>query len=176
MAKRTRGFTLVEVLIILAVVGIAFGVAIPRLESLSPKYAMRSAARELASQLEFVRSQAVMRVKTFAIFYELDRDRYTVVLPPEEGGSDLPVEDWPRLEPVSLPTLVKFHGIVLADNTLKETRDAPEVTVFFDPVGALGNHVVVLEDTEGRVLSVKFNALTGTVDFFEEVVGFARYE
>ena len=35
---------------------------------------------------------------------------------------------------------------------------------------------IVLEDEDGHLLSVKFNALSGTADFFENVVGFARYD
>ena len=70
-------------------------------------------------------------------------------------------------------TLVGFHGIVLADNSVMNDG---VVNVLLDPLGASGSHVVVLEAEDGHLLSVKFNALTGTVDFFPEIVGFARYD
>jgi prepilin-type N-terminal cleavage/methylation domain-containing protein len=176
MTDRRHGFTLIETIIVLVVIGIVFGVLIPRIERLSPKYAMRAAARELTSNLEYVRSTAVIRNMTYAVVYDLGRKRYTICVPPEKSGVDAPFEEWERLEPTELPALVAFQSIVLADNMEKRARDSDEVVIFFDPVGALGSHVAVLEDTDGHVLSVKFNSLTGTVDFVEGVVGFARYE
>ena len=176
MNERRRGFTLIEIIVVLVLMGIIFGVAIPRVERLSPKYAVRSAAREVASNLEYVRSNSILQRKTFAIRYEFDRRRYRVILPPPEFDPDLPLEDWPRAEPVRLPALVSFYGVVLADNSVYEASDVTDVTVLFDPLGTSGSHVVALEDANGNILSAKFNALTGTVDFFEDVVGFARYE
>jgi len=64
--------------------------------------------------------------------------------------------------------------VVLADNSVFEGDDIADVVI--DPLGAAGSHVVILTNTEGQVLSVKFNALTGTVDFFNEEVGFARFD
>ena len=172
---RQRGFTLIEIIVVLVLMGIVFGIAIPKIENLSPKYALRAAAREIASQLEYVRASAVNRRKTFAVVYALEARKYTIVTPPPEGQSDLPFEDWPRLEPASLPTLVSFHSIIRADNYVFQVGDVPEVPILIDPLGASGSHVVVLKDSLGHVISVKFNALLGTVDFYNDVVGFAQF-
>ena len=96
-----------------------------------------------------------------------------MLVPPEGFEGDIPFDEWPRTEPTELPMLVKFRGIVMADNTSYETTDEEAVTVLIDPLGAAGSHVVVLEDDNGRLLSVKFNSLTGTVDFFDGVKEFA---
>jgi len=171
---RRRGFTLVELIVVLALIGIIFGIAVPRVENLTPKYAMRSAARSIASTLEYIRSQAVYQGKTFAILYDLKRNMYIPVFAPPEYEPDLPFELWPRGEPQSLPTLVRFHSIIRADNSIFQVADTDQVPIRIDPMGASGSHVVVLTDADGHVLSVKFNALTGTVDFYGEIVAFAR--
>lgn len=176
MIDRKCGFTLVEIIIVLVLVGIILGVVVPRVENLSPKYALRSAARRIAAELEHVRSTSIIQRETYAICYDFARRRYFVILPPPLGDPELPLEYWPRAEPTELPSLVRFYGVVLADNSVHEARSVDHVTVLVDPLGTSGSHVAVLEDEAGRTLSVKFNALTGTVEFSEDIAGFARYD
>jgi len=154
--------------------GIIFGIALPRVESLSPKYAMRSAARSIASTLQYIQSQAILQGKTFAIIYDFRRSQYIPVMPPKEGEAYIPFEDWPRGEPLSLPKLVRFYAVIRADNSEFRADDLDEVPIRIDPLGSSGSHVVVLVNTLGQVISVKFNALTNTVDFYEGVAEFAR--
>jgi prepilin-type N-terminal cleavage/methylation domain-containing protein len=176
MTDRRKGFTLIEIILVLVLIGILFGVVVPKVENLTPKYALRAAARSIGSQLEYVRSNCILRRQTFGISYDFELNRYRVIMPPPEGDPDLPLEEWPRTEPTKLPSLVRFHGVVLADNSVYLAEDEREVTVLLDPLGTTGSHVAILEDDVGHILSVKFNALTGTVDFYEEAVGFARYD
>jgi prepilin-type N-terminal cleavage/methylation domain-containing protein len=169
-----RGFTLLELLIVLVVIGLVAGVGIPRLERLSPKYSLRAAAREIASKLEYLRSTSIFQRKTFGMRYDLARATYSFILPPEEDAADKPFEEWPTTNAVRLPTLVSIKAVVLADNSVFEGDEI--VDVMIEPLGVAGSHAVILQDTEGHILSAKFNALTGTVDFFGEEVGFARFD
>lgn len=174
MVRRDRGFTLIELLVVLVVVGLIAGIGIPRLETLSPKYSLRSAARTIATELEYVRSTGIFQHKTYGMRYDIGLDVYYMVLPPEEDAAEIPFEEWPISPPMRLPALVTIKAVVLADNSVFEGDDIADVLI--DPLGAAGSHVVILENIDGRILSVKFNALTGTVDFFNEEVGFARFD
>ncbi|HNS00662.1 MAG TPA: prepilin-type N-terminal cleavage/methylation domain-containing protein [Planctomycetota bacterium] len=174
MTRRGRGFTLFELLVVLVVVGLIAGIGLPRLEALSPKYSLRAAARAIATELEYVRSTGVFQCRTYGMRYDIGRNVYYMVLPPEEDAGDIPFEDWPISSGMRPPALIAIKAVVLADNSVFEGDDIADVVI--DPLGAAGSHVVILTNTEGQVLSVKFNALTGTVDFFNEEVGFARFD
>lgn len=162
-----------ELIIVLVVVGMLFGVAVPRMERLSPKYSLRAEARGIASKLEYVRSTAVFQQKTYGVRYYVGYNAYQLVFPPPAGDADLPYEDWETSSMTRLDAMVKIRGVVLADNSFHGSEAS--VDVLIDPLGISGSHVVILEDIDGRVLSVKFNALMGTVDFYAAEVGFARF-
>ena len=140
----------------------------------TPLPSLRAAARTVATELEYVRSTGIFQRKTYGMRYDIGRDVYYIVLPPEEDAAEIPFDDWPISPAMRLPALVGIKAVVLADNSVFEGDDVADVLI--DPLGAAGSHVVILENSEGRVLSVKFNALTGTVDFFSEEVGFARFD
>jgi len=170
-AIKRAGFSLIELVVVLVILGILFGMAIPKVENLSPKYSLRAAARSIASQLEFVRSTSIFRHQTYGFYYDFEHQTYGVIAPPEEGGAEIPFEDWPKIGAIRLPNLVKFEAVILPDNTSIEEGEA---VIVFDPLGCSGSHVVVLRNINGQIISVKFNALTGTVDFYGEPVGFAH--
>ncbi len=168
-----QGFTLIELIIVLVIIGLIFGIALPNLENLSPEYSLRSAAREIGSQLEFIRSQCVIDRRKCGIQYDLENNFYRPVFPPPEDEVDLPLDQWPLGEPIELPPFVRFKAVKLADDFYVENGT---IDVIMDPLGAAGNHIVVLDTEEGFTISVKFNALIGSVDFVLGEESFERYQ
>jgi prepilin-type N-terminal cleavage/methylation domain-containing protein len=57
--RRSRGYTLVEILVVMAIIGILSLVAIPWFLKLSQRYALKSGAREIATTLQAARMTAV---------------------------------------------------------------------------------------------------------------------
>lgn len=65
--QRTRGFTLLELLITLAVVAILAAIAVPSFQNMIATQQVRSAASDLVSALNFARSEAVKRNATVTV-------------------------------------------------------------------------------------------------------------
>ncbi len=59
MPTRTRGYTLVELLIIVAILGMIIGIALPNFGKMRNRIALRAAAGELRSVFHLVRMQAI---------------------------------------------------------------------------------------------------------------------
>ncbi len=56
-----KGFTLIEVLIVLAIIAIGSAVAAPMMKDFAARYRLRGAARDITSTLQLIRLEAVKR-------------------------------------------------------------------------------------------------------------------
>jgi len=67
--KNSPGFTIVELVIVLAIVTICFTIAMPNIATFSSGYKLRAAAREVATDLQLTRLLAVKENKTFRVIF-----------------------------------------------------------------------------------------------------------
>ncbi len=78
--KNSKGFTLLEVLIVIAMIGILSAIAIPNYISWLPNYRLKGAARDLYSNLQKAKLEAVKRNTCTGT-------SFTTVVFPAEGGN-----------------------------------------------------------------------------------------
>ena len=71
MSRRSKagcaGFTLIELMVVVAIIGISLSIAIPQLSSISQNATLGAAARELYGQLQRAKMDAIKRNETVAI-------------------------------------------------------------------------------------------------------------
>lgn len=79
MQKRS-GFTLIQLTIVIALLAILAGVGVPNFLNWLPKYRLRSAARDLYSNLQLAKMSAIKANKKCRVNYYKNPDRYTVDL------------------------------------------------------------------------------------------------
>jgi prepilin-type N-terminal cleavage/methylation domain-containing protein len=85
--RKNFGFTLVEVMIVIAIIGIIAGIAVPGYLSWLPNYRLRSAVLDLEGNIQWTRLQAIKRNQTWAVLFDNANDIYYVCSDP--GGNGL---------------------------------------------------------------------------------------
>jgi len=181
--RAARGFTILELVIVIGIVGLLYTIVAVSFRGMMPKYRLRAAAHELGTLIEQTRLAAIGRGLWMGIHYVLtpgprdepDKCYYQVIPPPPEDYPDQPVDQRECLtKQYPGDGLVRIRRIVLAGNQVVE---GGTVNVLFSPLGNAGSHIVILEGDDGRVFSVKMNCITGVIDFFENVeVGFQHFQ
>lgn len=99
--SQQQGFTLAEVIMVLAIIGILAAIAIPNFLSWLPNMRLKAAARDLYSSMQKARAEAIKTNRDHAIVFDTANNRYVLC---SSAGAD---NSWSAL----------------ADNTVVETMD-----------------------------------------------------
>ena len=81
VAASARGFTLIEISVVVVIFALMFTTATVSLDSYLPNSRSESAARELLSTIDLARTSAVANGREYQVEFDLERRRYRIVTP-----------------------------------------------------------------------------------------------
>ena len=142
LVKRSSGFTLVEMIVILVLLGIISAVALPRFFNVDG-YRTRATYDEVAGAVRYAQKLAVasgcdVRVQIFDHGYALQQHQNSC-----SSGSFVNISDHP-----------------MTNNTFSNVTLSPTTSFIFDPMGRSSNTLTIHVGSE----SFTVTAETGTVD------------
>jgi prepilin-type N-terminal cleavage/methylation domain-containing protein len=163
-ARRSAGFTLVELMVVVMILGLVGGIAVTSWAALMPNQQFNTAVRNLSEVIYGTRSDAIARNREFRIRYDLDQDTYAVRTPFMPGGGFATTDEdadhlWTH------ETDLKRSGIDLLQIAVDDKIFTDgRVDVYFLPLGGSAHHVVQLkQEVKQREFTLEVLPLTGEI-------------
>jgi prepilin-type N-terminal cleavage/methylation domain-containing protein len=181
MYARRRAFTLIEVLLVLAIMAVTTLIAVPAFVHSIRGNRLRTAARTVAMAGRYARSMALLRQADMVLEIHLDKAgvsvRPLVSTPPAATapGPETPVEpaatgssEENPVRPSSPDTIVRaLERVRIAEVTLKETGGATfregSCPIVYRSNGVCAPYRVTIMDEHGAGLVVNVDALASAV-------------
>jgi prepilin-type N-terminal cleavage/methylation domain-containing protein len=152
---RITGFTLVELLIVVAIISIAALTAIPMMSS-AASMQIRSAANMLTADLEYAKSMAISRGQNYSMVFDQNADSYWIE---DLGGNVIP-------HPVKkgFDYIVDFRGdsrLNRVDITDADFSGNP--VVIFNSMGSPDSGGTVSLEAGGTTVTIEVVPITGYI-------------
>ena len=170
-ARGRGGFTLIELMVVIIVIGIVAGAIIPNMAGSIGTIRLDGAAGRVAALLDYCYNAANSSGRVHGLLFDAEGRRFQVVAEyvPDPAYWTGAYEE-PRLESIRLPGLLDSalpEGIVLSgvgafEDDLIFTEDGG-VRILFFPDGTTEFATLYLADTRGEERYVSINGVSGTV-------------
>lgn len=178
-ARARRGFTLIELMVVMTIIGVTAAVIIPEMGGTLEDALLRSSSRDLTGMFDLASSQAISRNQTYRVHFERSTGRYQL--------------EAQKQDPYGRPAFVPMHDVYGAEGTLDnrinfELRaqeaspeeagpDTPpnaagemammDEAIGFYPDGTADARDVILRDRSGFQLALHVNPVTARVRIIE---------
>jgi type II secretion system protein H len=144
-----HGFTLIEIMIVVAIIGLVVAMGLPTLNQSLRKEGMRKALGDLTDVCAKARAKAIISGQTTAVMFHPNDRSFAV----EGGGSGGTGDTY--VSAATLPVGVEFD---MLDINLQNFRTSEWARVRFFPNGTSDEMTVVLHDkTDWRKITLEFS-------------------
>lgn len=180
---RAAGFTLIELVVVMALIGLMVGFATPQLRSTLFENGAKKASRWFMVTIPAIKSKAVREQKVMALGVSLDQDKVWVVDPqpspkPAADGEDedQEIEDEDVLEEApakqkifELPSDVHIMDVEFPD---QDRISVGETEIYFYNKGYSDHAIIHMEDSDGNRYSFMIEPFLPSIRRIDDYVSF----
>ncbi|MGY8650777.1 MAG: pilus assembly FimT family protein [Verrucomicrobiia bacterium] len=168
-SRRNAGFTLVEIMVVVAIMGVLLGLALMNFNAINKKEPLEQAVSDLEGLCRRARTEAIVKSRPMDLTLDSDGGRFELATAPHAQNAPDPesglliatVQEAATLDQAALPTGVEFE-IVLPEESLDSETPGVVVIRFYpngtaEPLEALmimsgeGVYTLVLDPVTGRL-------------------------
>jgi len=179
-----KGFTLIELTIVLIIISFLFAVAGPRIAKGLSGLSLTTSAKKLAAALRYARSQAVNKSQAYSVI--IDREHARIVIrgipkpvtqPPDDAYQEEFAPEADRAEDlkevvnevkvVPVADGVSFQEVSIGGQEVNGGKEELPQMIFFPDGTSLGGEIVLANNRE-RTFAVGVDFLTGVVTVAEK--------
>ena len=162
------GFTLIELTLVIAIIAVLLGLAIPRLRDTTATE-LRSQSHRLAMTFKLVRDEAILQGIPFQLNFDLDQQRYWITSADPLGGSDVASSTLGRLaRGFSFGRDVGIADVMLPAAGAKVNQG--RIYTIFYPDGTVDPTVIHLASTGNDAYTLHLNPMTSRLEMTQGYV------
>jgi type IV fimbrial biogenesis protein FimT len=110
--KQVKGFTLAELMVVIAIIGITTAIAIPYFVGQMPRYRLNGAARQVMGDLMWARMEAVSLNRKVKVFFLSNNHEYKICDDADNNGTVADGEGDVRLKDIH----DEYHDVTISSN------------------------------------------------------------
>jgi len=182
--RNHRGFTLLELIIVLIIISLVSAFVVPKLTGPLSNLDLKTAGKNISSSLRYIRSHAAAEKTTYVALFDFDQNRLVLAdaaaSPLAKGDSnnreafDRALADLPDSEkerPGGVKTYKLPDGVKLARAVSREGDFSSGLfRIFFFPGGGSSGGEITVANERGRQYRIHVDFITGIVQL-SEVMG-----
>jgi len=173
-----RGLTIIELVVVMCILGIMVLIAIPNIGRWLPRYRLRSAARDVASNMQLARLGAIKDNREWALLFDVNGQSYRIMSDkgsdgnwetPDDVGHKGDGSPWPR----STKSLADYTNVRFGDGGHgriddKDASVGDGVTFVgdraeFNPGGTATAGTVYLQNNRNDAMAIRVDSTTGII-------------
>ena len=170
-----RGFTLLELLVVLVIISLMSVLVVPQLTGSLAKTNLQTASKKISASLRYARSRAASEKITYVAIFDFEKDRLSIMtgrtgmtgmtgqeaqtgetIEQDLGDGEEPVI---RSKSYDLPDGVKLEKAVSGENEI----DSGLFQIVFFPTGSSSGGDVILTNDRGKRYKISVDFITGIV-------------